>query len=136
MALISRVWLLSRVCSQSCVQWYDSIYTCLPTFPSTSLRWLPQGSVLPSTIAEPEDESDESVISQSASSERKIVKDRNREEKGDHFHEDDDKERGISTDTDHDLATESLAGNDVLGSKFNIQQEDSSKIKRKNSVRV
>lgn len=49
---------------------------------------------------------------------------------------DDDEERGISTDTDHDLATESLAGNDVLGSKFNIQQEDSSKIKRKNSVRV
>lgn len=49
---------------------------------------------------------------------------------------DDDEERGISTDTDHDLATESLAGNDVLGSKFNSQQEDSSKIKRKNSVRV
>lgn len=50
--------------------------------------------------------------------------------------EEEEEERGISADTDQDFATESLAENDVLGSKFNSQQEDSSKIKRKNSVRV
>lgn len=50
--------------------------------------------------------------------------------------EQEEEERGISADTDQDFATESLAENDVLGSKFNSQQEDSSKIKRKNSVRV
>lgn len=50
--------------------------------------------------------------------------------------EEEEEESGISADTDQDFATESLAENDVLGSKFNSQQEDSSKIKRKNSVRV
>lgn len=51
---------------------------------------------------------------------------------------DDEEERGISTDTDHDLATESLTKNDVLwmGSKFKSHQEDSSKSKRKSSFRV
>uniref|UniRef100_K1RXZ8 Nucleolus and neural progenitor protein-like N-terminal domain-containing protein n=1 Tax=Magallana gigas TaxID=29159 RepID=K1RXZ8_MAGGI len=118
------------------------LYRQIANFCSTA--YLPEGSILPSTIAEPEDESDESVISQSASSNRKIVKDRNRKEKDDHFYEDvdeeeeeeEEEERGISADTDQDFATESLAENDVLGSKFNSQQEDSSKIKRKNSVRV
>lgn len=35
--------------------------------------------------------------------------------------EGEEEERGISADTDQDFATESLAENDVLGSKFNSQ---------------
>lgn len=123
MALISRVWLLTRVCSQCCVQWYDSIYTCLATFPATTHRWLPEGSVLPSTIAEPEDESDESEICQSAiaSCERSIKKDRDRKEKDSLFYGDNEEESEISTETNP---------------QPKIHHEDSSKSKRESSFRV
>ncbi|XP_061191655.1 uncharacterized protein LOC133199846 [Saccostrea echinata] len=56
MALISRLWVLAKTCLLNCTRWYGELYPCLEVFVPTVHPWLPDGVVLPNTIAESDDE--------------------------------------------------------------------------------
>ncbi|XP_062584497.1 uncharacterized protein LOC134246187 [Saccostrea cucullata] len=73
MALISRLWVLAKTCLLNCTRWYGELYPSLGIFAPTVHPWLPDGAVLPCTIAEPDDESEPLDMYQSNTYQEKFM---------------------------------------------------------------
>ncbi|XP_048733985.2 uncharacterized protein LOC125650080 [Ostrea edulis] len=66
MALVSRLWVLTRTCFYSCTHWYEELRPCLGLFLPIEHPWLPDDVVLPNTIAESDDDPEPLDINQSS----------------------------------------------------------------------